>query len=69
MKYIKIKTGDVYINGRNVPVFQTAWERVSKNGITYYEIVSPVFIQEKATVMEAVVSDSNKEVKENELVQ
>jgi hypothetical protein len=45
-KILKIKVGDVFINGQSYPVMQTAWEKQSKNGDTYYEIREPIFIQE-----------------------
>jgi len=46
MKVLQIKVGEVFIDQQVYPVFQTAWERISKKGATYYEIRTPVFIQE-----------------------
>jgi hypothetical protein len=48
-KILKIKVGDVFIDGKNYPVFQTAWKKESKDKkTTYYEIREPIFIQEVA---------------------
>ena len=44
-KILKIKTGEVFVGGKSVPVFQTAYERKSKKGTNYYEIRNPVFVQ------------------------
>ncbi len=45
VKVLKIKTGEVYIDGKTYSVFQDAWEKESKDGKTnYYEIRSPVFV-------------------------
>jgi hypothetical protein len=46
-KLLKIKVGEVYIDGKNHDVFNTAWPQTSKDGkTTYYKIVNTVFIQE-----------------------
>ena len=44
-RVIKIKIGDVYINGKNHPVFTEAWEQNSKEG-NFFIIKHPVFINE-----------------------
>lgn len=53
-KYIKIKTGEVFLDGISHSVFQTAFERTSKKGNTYYEISSPVFVGENIVEKEVV---------------
>lgn len=46
-KILKIKVGEAYINGKNVSVFNTAFQRISKDGKRkYYQISNPVFVQE-----------------------
>ena len=46
-KILKIKIGDVFINGRNYPIMQTAFQRVSKDGkTTYFETRNQIFMQE-----------------------
>lgn len=45
-KILKIKVGEVWIDGRNVPVFLTAFQKTSKKGGTYYEARQQVFVQE-----------------------
>lgn len=55
MKLLKIKVGEVFIDKTTHPVFTTAWERKSKEGVTYYEIRTPVFVAE--------VEDKKKEEK------
>jgi hypothetical protein len=45
-KVLKIKVGEVYINGKNESVFQTAWKKKSKDGkVAYYEARYPIFVQ------------------------
>jgi hypothetical protein len=44
---LKIKVGDVYINGVNHPVFQSAFRKESRKGEVYYEIKSVVFLQKE----------------------
>ena len=44
-KILKIKVGDVFIDGKNHPVMQTAFQKTSKEGNTYYVISNPVFVQ------------------------
>lgn len=45
-KVLKIKVGEVYIDGKSHPVMQTAWKKVSKDGkTTYYEVRTPIFVQ------------------------
>jgi len=45
-KVLKIKVGEVYIDGKNYSVMQTAWKKQSKDGkVTYYEVRTPIFIQ------------------------
>jgi len=45
-KILKIKVGDVFIDGKSHPVFQTAWKKTSKKGEVFYEVRNPIFIQE-----------------------
>ncbi|HRZ85391.1 MAG TPA: hypothetical protein P5277_01290 [Candidatus Paceibacterota bacterium] len=45
-KILKIKVGDVFVDGKNIPVMQTAFQKKSKDGNTYYIISNPVFVQE-----------------------
>lgn len=45
-KVLKIKVGEIYQDGRSIDVFQTAWEKKSKKGVKYYEIRTPIFVQE-----------------------
>lgn len=47
MKILKIKIGEAWVNNKNVPVFATAFEKLSKDKKTkYYEVRQPVFVQE-----------------------
>lgn len=46
IKVLKIKVGEIFLDNKNIPVFQTAWERTSKKGDTYFEVRYPVFMQE-----------------------
>lgn len=48
-KILKIKVGDVFVNGKNHPVMQTAFQKTSKDGNKYYVISNPVFVQEIET--------------------
>lgn len=43
---LKIKVGSVFIDGKSHDVFQEAWKKTSKKGGIYYEIRTPIFIQE-----------------------
>lgn len=45
-KVLKIKVGSVFIDGKSHDVFNDAWEKESKKGEKYYEIRTPVFVQE-----------------------
>lgn len=46
-KVLKIKVGEVYIDGKNYNVMQTAWKKESKDKKRiYYEIRQPIFVQE-----------------------
>ena len=36
-KIIKVKVGEVYVNGKNESVFKTYWRKESKQGKVYYE--------------------------------
>lgn len=46
-KILKVKIGDVYVGGKSIPVFNTAWKRQSKDGkTTYYEMSTPMFPNE-----------------------
>ena len=62
-KILKIKVGEVFINNKAYPVFQTAFKQKSKDGkTTYYNIRQPIFIQEielKDKVTEGIVADVN----------
>ena len=45
-KILKIKIGEVFVDGKNESVFQTAWKKTSKDGkTTYYEVRYPIFPQ------------------------
>ena len=44
-KILKVKTGEVFIKDKAYSVFQSAWEKKSKDGKTYYEIRTPIFVQ------------------------
>lgn len=46
MKLLNLKVGEVYIDGKNHPVFLTAFPKKSKKGDLYYEIKMPIFIKE-----------------------
>ena len=47
MKILKIKVGEVFIDGKSIPVFNTAFPKTSKDGKTvYYVVNNPVFVQE-----------------------
>ena len=47
MKILKIKVGEVFIDGKAYPVFNTAFPKTSKDGkTTYYTVNNPVFVQE-----------------------
>lgn len=45
-KILKIKIGEVYIDGKTTPVFQTAWRRTSKKGEEYFETSQQIFVNE-----------------------
>lgn len=45
-KVLKIKMGEVYVNEKTYPVYQTAWKKTSKKGETYYQMSIPIFVQE-----------------------
>lgn len=51
-KILKIKVGEVFIDGKNHPVMQTAFQKTSKDGNTYYVVSNPVFVQEIETKTE-----------------
>jgi len=46
MKILKIKIGEVYINGKAESVFTVAFQKTSKKGEVYYEIKQPIFVQD-----------------------
>ncbi len=47
MKILKIKVGEVFIDGKSYPVFNTAFPKTSKDKKTdYFEVRNPVFVQE-----------------------
>lgn len=45
-KMLKIKTGEVYIDGKSYSVFTTAFQKKAKSGEVYYELRQPVFVKE-----------------------
>jgi len=45
-KILKVKVGEVYIEGKNYAVTQSAFPRKSKDGNSYYVISNPIFVQE-----------------------
>ena len=47
-KIIKVKVGEVYINGKNESVWQTFWKKTSKQGKSYYEARIVAFPSEVA---------------------
>lgn len=44
LRVLKIQVGTVYLDGKSHGVFQDAWEKKSKDGKTYFEIRTPVFV-------------------------
>lgn len=47
MKILKIKVGEVFIEGKSYPVFNMAFPKTSKDGkTTYYKVEQPIFVQE-----------------------
>ena len=48
-KVLKIKIGEVFIDGKNYDVYQKAWQRKSKEGVIYYETKNVIFVQEVET--------------------
>jgi len=45
-RILKIKVGEVFIEGKNYNVMQTAWKKLSKDKKTaYYEVRTPIFVQ------------------------
>ena len=59
-KILKIKVGDVYINGKNYPIFETAWRKESKKGGVYYEariVAFPGEIDLKEKIEEVKIRD------------
>jgi len=45
-KMLKIKVGEVYIDGKSYSVFNNAYQKTSKDGKTvYFEMRNPVFVQ------------------------
>jgi len=45
-KILKVKVGEVYIDGKTHPVFSTAWKRKSKEGNDFWVIEQQVFVNE-----------------------
>lgn len=45
-KIIKVKVGEVYLNGKNESVFKTYWRKESKAGKVYYEARDVAFPSE-----------------------
>ena len=54
-KILKIKVGDGFVNGKSIPVFATAFQKTSKKGGVYYELRTPIFVQEITKKEEAPV--------------
>jgi hypothetical protein len=48
-KILKIKVGEVYDGKKTLPVFNTAFQKTSKDGKTYYQYSNVVFVQEVET--------------------
>ncbi len=58
-KVLKIKVGEVYIDGKNHNVMQTAWKKTSKDGKkTYYEVRQLIFVQDIEPKQPAPSSDA-----------
>lgn len=45
-KILKIKVGEVFIEGKSYPVFKTAWKRKSKEGNEYWVAEDMIFVNE-----------------------
>ena len=61
-KIIKVKVGEVYVNGKNESVFKTFWRKESKAGKVYYEARDVAFpgeveIKEKNKQPEVEIED------------
>ncbi len=48
VKVLKIKRGSIYdkATGKTQDVFEEAWEKTSKDGNRYFEIRTPIFVNE-----------------------
>jgi len=45
-KILKIKVGEVFIDGKSYPVMQTAWKRTSKKGEDFFVVENQIFVNE-----------------------
>lgn len=45
-KVLKIQVGYVFIDGKKHDVYTDAWEKTSKKGTKYYQMVNPIFVSE-----------------------
>mgnify|MGYP001592942995 CR=1 FL=1 len=45
-KILKIKIGEVFIDGKSYDVFKEAWQKESKDGTIYYETKEIIFVNE-----------------------
>jgi len=52
-KVLKIKIGEVFIDGKSHDVFKEAWQRESKDGKIYYETKDIIFVNEVETKKES----------------
>lgn len=47
MKLLKLKVGEIYKDGKSIPVYRDFWERESKDGKTkYFESRDVIFVSE-----------------------
>lgn len=44
-KIIKLKVGEVFIDGKNHPVMKTFFQKTSKKGETFYQATEVAFVQ------------------------
>ena len=45
MQIAKLKVGEIYIDGKNHPVYKTGWLKKTKEGKPYFEFVETLFVQ------------------------
>lgn len=53
-KILKLKVGEVFADGENIPIFKTFRRKVSKKGVVYYEATEQIFIHEISPKAEKV---------------